>query len=142
MSATYSGDPAASLSDEVRHLTGDTDVRTGRNLFEDEQIAYAIAKAADDPYAAAAELLEQLAVRAAIEPTMKRIGDTTIQFATDRAKQLRDRSDGLRPGTLNPRTVGATMGGSTGTPWVRREQAYGIGLEFPVTGSTFSTGSP
>jgi hypothetical protein len=130
--ASYSGDPSASAVDEVRHLTGDTDVRAGHNLFEDEQILYALDKAASDPSAAAYALLRQAAARAAVAPSQKTIGDTTIVYPQNRADMLRQRADDLLPGaTYNARTVGVSMGGSTSAAFVRRDQVTGIVLDWP-----------
>jgi hypothetical protein len=80
---TYSGDPAASSKDAVRHYIGDTNNQN--QIYSNQEIEFAIAEEGSARRAAAA-LLEQMA--ASPEMVDKSIGDLSIS-RSQRAEQLR-----------------------------------------------------
>jgi len=59
--ATYSGDPSARKIDAVRFMVGDTDMSAP--FCSDSEINYLLTETAQEPYAAAANLAEQIAAR-------------------------------------------------------------------------------
>jgi hypothetical protein len=63
MTWTYSGDPSASMQDQVRFLLGDTTLADAK--ISDEEILYLIEEWEDDPYEAAAAAAEHLSNTAA-----------------------------------------------------------------------------
>lgn len=126
---SFSGDPRSSALDETRHLVGDTDLRPGQPMFTDEQILYALAEAADSPRSAAGSLLDQAAMRAAVAPVSRTVGDLSVTYSQTRATDLRSLAETYREG-FNNRVLGCTRGGSSGlasVPFVRRDQAGGLG---------------
>lgn len=81
---TYSGNPAASDKDAVRHLLGDTDERDQQ--LSDEEIEWEVAQAGT-VRSAAANAARSLAGRYSLQPSSKKVGDLSITYG-DRAKAL------------------------------------------------------
>lgn len=79
MAWTYSGDPSASTSDEVRFLLGD--VKETAQSLSDEEIAYLIGLNSGDAYLTAAEAAGRMAVRyLGLSATTKRVGDLSLSM--------------------------------------------------------------
>lgn len=91
MAWSYSGDPATSLKDRVRWLTGDT--RQPEQLATDEEIAWALTQETN-AYLAAALVCEAIAARFAREESVSAIG--TSHSRGSRAAEYQSRADSLR----------------------------------------------
>jgi len=87
---TYSGDPAASLKDQVRFLVGDTD--GADQLLSDEEILWLVSEFGN-PYLAAAQAAE--AIYSGGKLVDKKIGDLEIK-ASMRADQFMKLAKSLR----------------------------------------------
>lgn len=74
---TYSGDPAASTKDAVRHLLGDTDERDQK--LSDQEIEWEIAQGGA-VRTIAARASKALAARYGAAPSDKKIGDLSITY--------------------------------------------------------------
>lgn len=97
---TYSGDPAASTSDAVRFLVGDTD--SARKLVDDREIAWAIAQSGNQ-YISAALVCEALASKYARESDMsmggisKSLSKLADSFAKRAEKLRRQATKNVKP---------------------------------------------
>jgi hypothetical protein len=87
---TYSGDPAASVKDQVRFLVGDTD--GADQLLSDEEILWLVSEFGN-PYLAAAQAAE--AIYSGGKLVDKKIGDLEIK-ASMRADQFMKLAKSLR----------------------------------------------
>lgn len=76
MTWTYSGDPGASLLDEVRFLIQDTD--TNDQLLQDEEISYLLTSYGDPYSAAVAAVVSLIGQAARSEEESKKVGDLSL----------------------------------------------------------------
>lgn len=83
---TYSGDPAASDKDAVRHLLGDTDERDQK--LSDQEIDWELAQGGA-VRTVAARAAKALSARYGVQPSDKKVGDLSITYG-DRAKFFTD----------------------------------------------------
>ena len=91
MGWNYSGDPAASIGDEVRFLIGDTD--STDPLLSDEEIEYLLA-GSGSPRQAAYDGCVDIAGKFARMASSKSVGDLSISYS-DRARAFRDHAAAL-----------------------------------------------
>lgn len=82
---TYSGNPAASDKDAVRHLLGDTDERDQQ--LSDEEIEWEVAQAGT-VRSAAANAARSLAGRYSLQPSSKKVGDLAVTYGERAAMML------------------------------------------------------
>lgn len=78
MAWTYSGDPSASLRDEVRFLIGDTD--TSDQQLSDAEVDYTLTSASDDASLAAVKCAQALAAHYARRAD-KTVGDLSLSYS-------------------------------------------------------------
>jgi hypothetical protein len=108
MTWTYGADPAASTTDAVRFLVGDTVLDDP--LIQDEEIAWAIAENANI-YAAAAQVAESIAAYFARQASMVKIGPIWEQ-SNNRAKDYREMAQTLKIRAISKTSLNITAGGT------------------------------
>jgi hypothetical protein len=106
---TYSGNPAASDKDAVRHLLGDTN--EDDQQLSDEEIEWEIDNAGGSVRTAASRAARSLGSRYSLQPSSKKVGDLAITYG-DRSAAMSAIADALSDDTA---LVAVPIGG--GISW-------------------------